>query len=87
MTRKIKGKNVSETQVDDWVAEAETGYDVNMLKKRASGRPGRGKDPAQVVPVRLTAEELQALMKRADREHLNRSDAIRAALSEWSRVA
>ncbi|SJM68305.1 hypothetical protein FM112_13315 [Gulosibacter sp. 10] len=40
-----------------------------------------------MIPVRLTAEELAAVMERAEREHLNRSEAIRAALAEWSRAA
>jgi predicted DNA binding CopG/RHH family protein len=42
---------------------------------------------AQVVPVRLTAEELAAVMERAEREGLNRSEAIRAALDAWAHVA
>lgn len=87
MKRTVHGTIITESQVDQWVDEAEAGYDVSALKKRAIGRPGRSEEPSQVVPVRLTAEELEALMQRAEREHLNRSAAIRAALSEWSRVA
>ena len=83
--RTIDGKPVSEEQVDAWVAEAEVGYDVDALKKR--GRPGRAALPSQVVPVRLTAEELAALLARADREDLNRSEAIRAALAAWTNAA
>lgn len=79
--RKIGGKTVSEEHVDAWVAEAEEGYNVQELKRL--GRPGRGATPSQVVPVRLTAEELAALMARAARENLNRSEAIRKALNAW----
>ncbi len=80
--RVIHGKPVSEDQVDSWVDEAEAGYDVEMLRKR--GRPGRGARPSQVVPVRLTDEELNAVMHRAGREQLNRSEAIREALHAWA---
>lgn len=83
--REMHGKAVTERQVDDWVAEAEAGYDVGALRKR--GRPGRGAEPSRVIPVRLTEEELAAVMAKADREHLNRSEAIRRALSAWASVA
>ena len=87
MNRKMQGREVSEAEVDEWVAEAEAGYDVEELRGRVIGRPTRGNEPSQVVPVRLTNEELAAVMARAEREHLNRSEAIRAALAQWSRVA
>ena len=80
--RKMQGREVSEEQVDAWVAEAEAGYDVEQLRKR--GRPARGEQAAQVIPVRFTDEELDSLMRRADREHLNRSEAIRRAVREWT---
>lgn len=83
MERKIQSKPVSEEQLDAWVAEAEEGYDPAWLKKR-KGRPTRAEHAAQVVPVRLTEAELKAVMARADREHLNRSEAIRRALAEWA---
>ncbi|UYG16820.1 ribbon-helix-helix protein, CopG family [Brachybacterium huguangmaarense] len=78
----MKGREVSEEQVDQWVAEAEDGYDVQELRKR--GRPTRGSAASQVVPVRFTGDELAVLMRRADREHLNRSEAIRRAVREWA---
>lgn len=78
----MNGKEISEEQVDEWVAEAERGYDVEMLRRR--GRPARGAAPSEVVTVRLTHDELEALSRKADQEHLNRSDAIREALRLWS---
>ncbi|MDR6867505.1 cobalamin biosynthesis protein CobD/CbiB [Microbacterium resistens] len=87
MSRKMRGQEISEAQVDEWVAEAEAGYGVEELLRRTGGRPARGDEAAQVVPVRLTAAELAAVMERADREHLNRSEAIRAALAAWSHAA
>lgn len=86
MGRKIHGREVSEAEVDQWVEEAEAGYDVDELKTRM-GRPARGAEASQVIPVRLTVEELAAVMARAEREHLNRSEAIRAALAAWSHAA
>gem|GEM_PF-1818355 len=40
-----------------------------------------------MIPVRLTENELAALMARAEREGLNRSEAIRAALEAWVHIA
>jgi hypothetical protein len=37
--------------------------------------------------VRLNDDELAAIMARANREGLNRSEAIRAALDAWANVA
>ena len=53
------------------------------LKRRGRGRPGRGTEPAQVVAVRLTTEELVALDAAAARENLSRSEAIRRALAAF----
>ncbi|NLE79958.1 MAG: ribbon-helix-helix protein, CopG family [Rhodococcus sp.] len=86
MERKIQGRDVSEQQIDQWVAEAEVGYDPTWLKKRM-GRPARAENAAKVVPVRMTDAELQAVMARAEREHLNRSEAIRQALAQWANAS
>lgn len=83
MERNIQGREVPEGQIDQWVDEAETGYDPGWLSKRM-GRPARAEHAAKVVPVRLTDAELDAVMVRAQREHLNRSEAIRQALAQWA---
>lgn len=75
---------VSEDQIQAWAAEAETGYDVEELKRRGRGRPGRGAEPMQVVAVRLTAEELTALDEAAAQKDMSRSEAIRAALAHFA---
>ena len=75
---------VSEEQIQQWADEAEAGYDVEELKRRGRGRPGRGAEPMQVVAVRLTAEEVAALDEVAEREHLSRSEAIRRALADFA---
>jgi hypothetical protein len=75
---------VTEEQIQKWADEAETGYDVGELKRRGRGRPGRGAEPMQVVAVRLTDEELEALDAAAERDDLSRSEAIRAALAHYA---
>ena len=74
---------VSEGQIQDWADEAETGYDVEQLRRRGRGRPRRGAEPMQVVAVRLTADELDALDAAAVKNHMSRSEAIRAALAQF----
>lgn len=80
----INGVPVTEEQISEWVAEAEAGYDMEALKKRGRGRPGRGAEPSQVVALRLTSEELAALDARAAREHKTRSELIRDALAAYA---
>lgn len=75
---------VSEEQIQEWADEAEVGYDVDELKRRGRGRPGRGAEPAQVVAVRLTAEELAALDAVAAELDMTRSEAIRTALANFA---
>lgn len=75
---------VNEEQIEQWADEAEAGYDVEELKRRGRGRPGRGAEPMQVVAVRLTAEELAAVNAMAEREHISRSEAIRRALAGFT---
>ena len=75
---------VSEEQIQQWADEAEAGYDVEQMKGRGRGRPGRGAEPMQVVAVRLTAEELATVDAMAEREHISRSEAIRRALAGFA---
>ncbi|MDF9276242.1 ribbon-helix-helix domain-containing protein [Arthrobacter sp. EH-1B-1] len=80
----INGVPVSEDQIGKWAAEAEPGYDVEALKKRSRGRPGRGAEPSQVVALRLTSEELAAIDARAAKEGKTRSEVIREALTTFA---
>lgn len=77
----INGVPVTEEQIEAWAAEAEAGYDVDALKKRGRGRPGRGAAPSQVVALRLTPAEIESIDARARREGKSRSDVIREALT------
>jgi len=78
---KIRGEDVTERDIREWVDEAERGYDVERLRKR--GRKPMGDGPAQVVPVRIDGELLAALTERAERDHVSRSEAIRAAIRDY----
>lgn len=80
----MREDEVTEEQIQKWADEAEAGYDVEALKRRGRGRPGRGAEPMQVVAVRLTAEEIAVLDAVAEREHLTRSEAIRRALASFA---
>ncbi len=75
---------VTDKQIQKWADEAEAGYDAEELKRRGRGRPGRGAEPMQVVAVRLTAEEIEALDELAARGHISRSEAIRRALADFA---
>ena len=75
---------VTEAQIEAWVDETEAGYDVEALKHRGRGRPGRGAEPMQVVAVRLSADEVAALDAVAERDHLSRSEAIRRVLADFA---
>jgi hypothetical protein len=77
----IKGKPVTEADIQDWADEAERGYDVEQLRKR--GRKPIGDGPARVVPVRIDDALLAALTERAERDHVSRSEAIRAAIRSY----
>ena len=77
----IKGKPVTDTDIQDWAHEAERGYDVEQLRK--SGRKPIGDGPARVVPVRIDAALLAALTERAERGHISRSEVIRAAIRSY----
>jgi len=81
MTEKIDGAPVTEEQIRQWADEADRGYDVDRLRKR--GRKPVGDGPGQVVPVRIDETLLAALAERAERDHLSRSEAIRAAIRAY----
>lgn len=82
--RIIHGREISDAQVQAWADEAEAGYNVDELRKHW-GRPPRAEQASRVVPTRFSDAELAELMARADREGLDRSAAIRAAVHAWAR--
>lgn len=74
----INGLPASEEQIDAWVAEAENGYDVEMLRRR--GRKPRHEEAAKVISIRLSPSEISNLDKYAAANGWSRSQAIREAL-------
>ena len=78
---RMHGKEISEEQIDEWVAEAEAGYDVEVIRK--GGRKPMGEGPARVVPVRLDDALLAAIDNKAQHDHVSRSEIIRAALRSF----
>lgn len=77
----IGGVPVTDAMIEAWAGEAEAGHPVEQLRKR--GRRPVGDGPGSVVPVRMDAALLEALAKRAEKEHVSRSEAIRAAVRAW----
>jgi uncharacterized protein (DUF4415 family) len=82
---KMNGEAVTGLQIEAWSKEAEAGYPVEQLRKR--GRKPLGDGASEVVPVRMDQTLLDALEARAKREHVSRSEAIRAAVRDWVNVA
>lgn len=77
----MREAEITDEQIQTWADEAEAGYDVEVLKKRGRGRPGRGAEPMQVVAVRLSAEEIAVLDGLAARDNVSRSEALRRVLA------
>lgn len=78
----------SDEQILAWADEAERGYDLADLPLSCSGRPPVGEGTGVAVAVYLDAQTLAALMERAALEGIDsRSDAVRAAVREWTHVA
>lgn len=82
--RLANGQKLTEDMIDDVVAEAEAGYDVEELKvKRGRGRPGLGEGPSTVLPVRLDPELATALQARVSETGQQRSELVRDALRSY----
>ncbi len=77
----VDGVPISDDMIETWSKEAEAGYPVEQLRRR--GRRPIGDGPGEVIPVRMDATLLNALAARAEREHVSRSEAIRAAVRAW----
>jgi predicted DNA-binding protein len=76
------GKPITEELIEEYVAEAERGYDLDQLKV-VRGRPPMGSAPAKSFPVRLDPELRAALDERADSDGRPASEIIREALRQY----
>ncbi len=79
MDETINGETINDDQIQAWQEQAREGLDVEGLSRR--GRPrlaNAGESP--VIPIRMDAELLDALTKRAEHDSVSRSEAIREAV-------
>jgi len=81
------GRVLAAADIDEIVAEAEAGYDVEWLKTRRVGRPAIGSGPASVVPVRIDPELKAAIDARAEADECTTSELIREAIRRYLDVA
>jgi len=81
--RTKSGKPITDELIEELVAQAEAGFDVDEILRRRGGRPAMGSAPASVESVRLDPELSQALRERADEEGRTNSDVIREALRRY----
>jgi hypothetical protein len=88
MKKKTHGKTASGEPITDELVEklaqdAESGYDVEGILRRRTGRPPMGTRAASVESVRLDPELRQALAERAKRDRETTSSVIRSALRRY----
>ena len=74
------GRTIDDELIEELVAKAERGYDVDEILRRRGGRPPMGSGPAAVESVRLDPELRSALAERAERDQESTSSVIRKAL-------
>lgn len=82
----IDGTELTEGLIEEYVEEAEEGYDVDEMLERRKGRPPIGSGPAVVESVRLDPELKQALDERVEQEGESTSTVIRKALRSYLRI-
>jgi predicted HicB family RNase H-like nuclease len=75
------GQPITDELIEEYVAEAEAGYDLDKLRPR--GRPRMGAAPARSFPVRLDPDLRRALDEAAAREGIPASEVVRKALREF----
>lgn len=76
--RTKSGVEITDELIEQYVAEAEDGLDLDKLRPR--GRPRMGAAPAKSFPVRLDPTLREALDKRAAEDGKPASEIVRAAL-------
>lgn len=76
------GKPITDELIEEYVAEAERGYDLDKLEI-ARGRPLIGSAPAKSFPVRLNPELRAALDERAVHDGRPAAEIVREALRQY----
>jgi hypothetical protein len=82
-------KPITDKEIEALAAEAESGYDVDVLLARRSkrGRPALGSAPAGVESVKLDPELRDQLLERAKADGTTASEVIREALRRFLKAA
>lgn len=75
------GVEITDELIEQYVAEAEEGLDLDKLRPR--GRPRMGTAPAKSFPVRLDPDLRAALDDRAERDERSASEIVREALRRY----
>jgi hypothetical protein len=73
--------------IDEMVAKADEGYDVDEIIRRRGGRPTLGSSSSSVESVRLNPELKRDLLLRAAEKGITLSEAIRTALQEYVKAS
>lgn len=76
------GKPITDELIEEYVAEAERGYDLDKLKV-VRGRPRMGSAPAKSFPVRLDPDLRAALDERAEQDGRPAAEIVRDALRQF----
>jgi len=78
--RTINGLDITDELIEQYVAEAEAGYDLDRFQP-VRGRPRMTKGPAgRVLRVRLDADLRAAVAARASRDGTSAAEIVRRAL-------
>lgn len=87
--KSASGKVIDETVIEEFVDDAERGYEPGQLrgKPRGRGRPPLGSQAKTVESVRLDPGLRDAAADRAARDGVTTSEVIRRALREYLRSA
>lgn len=78
------GVEITDELIEQYVAEAERGYDLDKLQARR-GRPLLGRAPATTFAVRLDPDLRLALDDRARTEGVSAAEVVRRALRTFLR--
>jgi predicted DNA-binding protein len=79
--RTKSGVEITDELIEQYVAEAEEGLDLDKLRPR--GRPRMGAAPAKSFPVRLDPDLRAALDERAEHDGRPASEVVREALRRY----
>ncbi|WP_436792825.1 CopG family ribbon-helix-helix protein [Actinospongicola halichondriae] len=79
--RTKSGVEITDELIEQYVAEAEEGLDLDKLRQR--GRPRMGAAPAKSFPVRLDPDLRTALDERAASVGRPASEIVREALRRY----